>query len=128
MLRLGEATGLLVGLGNGDTSKLADVLMVAAVEIDSTEPNRVILGRSRMEDTADTLCAVILAHVGKDITMLLSPMLWPVGLFLLAVMGGDDRGRAVRGFSLVTAEMSRMLRALDRTSLVLSTLLLSPSS
>ena len=73
MLRLGEHSGLPVGLGNGDTSKLADVLMVATVEIESMEPSRISLGRrSPVEEyTADTLCAVVtLAHVGKDIKML----------------------------------------------------------
>ena len=128
MLRFGEATGLPVGLGNGDTSKLADVLMVAAVEIDSTEPSRVSLGRrSAVVDTAETLCVIVtLAHVGKDITICLSLALCG---FFLAVMGGEARGRDVRGFSLVTAEMSRMSRALDRTSLVLlEAQQLSPSS
>ena len=73
MLRLGEHSGLPVGLGNGDTSKLADVLMVATVEIESMEPSRISLGRRSpvQEDTADTLCDVVtLAHVGKDIKML----------------------------------------------------------
>ena len=132
MLRLGEHSGLPVGLGNGDTSKLADVLMVAAVEIESMEPSRDSLGRrSPVEEdtTADTRCAVVtLAQLGKGIAMLSSPVLSPGGLFLLAFIGLDDRGRDPRGFSLVTVEMSRMSRAWDRTSLVLSTLLLSPSS